>query len=116
MTMTDCIFCKIIAGDVPAEFLHNDDLVVAIRDLYPKAPTHLLVLPREHIASAANLTDADAPMLGRLFAVAAKLAAEEGVVDSGYRLVTNSGEAAGQSVRHLHVHLLGGRTMKWPPG
>lgn len=116
MDKTDCIFCRIIRGDVPADFLHNDDLVVAIRDLYPKAPTHLLLLPREHIASAANLTDADAPMLGRLFAVAAKLAAEAGLVGSGFRLVTNAGEAAGQSVPHLHFHLLGGRTMKWPPG
>lgn len=116
MDTAACIFCRIIAKEVPAEFLHNDDLVVAIRDLYPKAPTHLLLLPREHIASAANLTDADAPMLGRLFAVAAKLAAEAGIVGSGFRLVTNAGEGAGQSVPHLHFHLLGGRTMKWPPG
>lgn len=116
MDKTDCIFCRIIRGEVPADLLHNDDLVVAIRDLYPKAPTHLLLLPREHIASAANLTDTDGPMLGRLFAVAAKLAAEAGIVGSGFRLVTNAGEAAGQSVPHLHFHLLGGRTMKWPPG
>jgi histidine triad (HIT) family protein len=116
MDKADCIFCRIIRGDVPADFLHKDDLVVAIRDLYPKAPTHLLLLPREHIASAANLTDTDAPMLGRLFAVAAKLAADAGIVGSGFRLVTNAGEAAGQSVPHLHFHLLGGRTMKWPPG
>jgi histidine triad (HIT) family protein len=116
MDKADCIFCRIIRGEVPADFLHNDDLVVAIRDLYPKAPTHLLLLPREHIASAANLTDADAPMLGRLFAVGAKLAAEAGIAEGGFRLVTNAGEAAGQSVPHLHFHLLGGRTMKWPPG
>ncbi|MEP7159377.1 MAG: histidine triad nucleotide-binding protein [Chloroflexota bacterium] len=116
MDTADCIFCRIIAGEVPAEFLHNDELVVAIRDLYPKAPTHLLLLPREHVVSAAHLTDADAPMLGRLFAVAAKLAGEAGLVESGFRLVTNAGEGAGQSVPHLHFHLLGGRTMKWPPG
>ena len=81
METASCIFCRIIAGEVPAEFLHNDELVVAIRDLYPKAPTHLLLLPREHVVSAAHLTDADAPMLGRLFAVAAKLAGEAGLVE-----------------------------------
>jgi histidine triad (HIT) family protein len=112
----DCIFCRIIAGDVPADFLHNDDLVVAIRDLYPKAPTHLLLLPREHIVSAADLTEAHGPMLGRLFEVAARLAREAGVASSGFRLVTNAGEGAGQSVPHLHFHLLGGRRLKWPPG
>ena len=116
MTEIDCIFCKIIAGEIPAELLHNDDLVVAFRDISPKAPTHLLLIPREHIASAAQLGEEHAPMLGRMFAVAAKLAADAGVVDSGYRLVSNSGEGAGQSVRHLHFHLLGGRSMSWPPG
>ncbi|MEA2676556.1 MAG: histidine triad family protein [Chloroflexota bacterium] len=115
-TTVDCIFCRIIAGEIPAEFLHKDDLVVAIADLHPKAPTHLLLMPVEHVASAANLTDADAPMLGRLFAVAARLAAEAGVVESGYRLVANAGKGAGQSVPHLHFHLLGGRSMRWPPG
>jgi histidine triad (HIT) family protein len=116
MTVIDCVFCKIIAGEIPADFLHNDDLVVAFPDISPKAPTHLLLIPREHIASAAQLREEHAPMLGRMFAVAAKLATEAGVVDSGYRLVTNSGEGAGQSVRHLHFHLLGGRSMSWPPG
>jgi histidine triad (HIT) family protein len=116
MTVIDCVFCKIIAGDVPAEFLHNDDLVVAIRDISPKAPTHLLLMPREHIQSAAQLRDEHGPMLGRLFAVAAKLAADAGIVGSGFRLVTNAGEGAGQSVPHLHFHLLGGRSMSWPPG
>jgi histidine triad (HIT) family protein len=113
---TDCIFCRIIAGELTADFLHNDELVVAIADLHPKAPTHLLLMPREHVASASNLTDADGPMLGRLFAVAARLAGEAGVMESGFRLVTNSGKGAGQSVPHLHFHLLGGRSMRWPPG
>jgi histidine triad (HIT) family protein len=112
----DCIFCRIIAGEIPADFLHNDDLVVAIRDITPKAPTHLLLMPREHVVSAADLTDAHGPMLGRLFAVAAKLASEAGLADSGFRLVTNAGKGAGQSVPHLHFHMLGGRSMRWPPG
>jgi len=112
----DCIFCRIIAGELPADFLHKDDLVVAIADLHPKAPTHLLLMPVAHVVSAADLTDAHAPMLGRLFAVGAKLAREAGVLDSGFRLVANAGKGAGQSVPHLHFHLLGGRSMRWPPG
>ena len=116
MTDPQCLFCRIAAGEVPADLLHDDDLVVAFRDISPKAPTHILVIPRRHVASAAGLTDDDGPMLGRLFAVAADLARKAGVADSGFRLVTNSGRGAGQSVDHLHFHLLGGRTMSWPPG
>ena len=116
MTVIDCVFCRIIAGEIPAEFLHNDDLVVAIRDISPKAPTHLLLMPREHIQSAAQLRDDHGAMLGRMFAVAAKLAGDAGIIGSGFRLVTNAGEGAGQSVPHLHFHLLGGRSMSWPPG
>jgi histidine triad (HIT) family protein len=111
-----CLFCRIAAGEVPADFAHQDDLVVAFRDINPKAPTHLLVIPRRHVDSAANLEETDAEMLGRLFAMAARLAREAGVADTGFRLVTNSGTAAGQSVGHLHFHLLGGRSMSWPPG
>lgn len=114
--MADCLFCRIVAGDVPAEVVHADDVVLAIRDISPRAPTHLLLLPRRHIASAAELTEADGPMLGRLFAVAAELARGEGLAERGYRLVTNVGRESGQSVNHLHVHLLGGRRMGWPPG
>ena len=116
MTTENCVFCRIAAGEIPANFVHQDDLVVAFHDITPKAPTHVLLLPREHIVAAADLTDAHGPMLGRLFAVAAKLAREAGVAESGYRLVTNSGKGAGQSVAHLHFHLLGGRPMRWPPG
>jgi histidine triad (HIT) family protein len=116
MTVIECVFCRIIAGEIPTEFLHNDDLVVAFRDITPKAPTHILLMPREHVAAAGVLTDADGPMLGRLFAVAARLAGQAGVMESGFRLVTNSGKGAGQSVPHLHFHLLGGRSMRWPPG
>jgi diadenosine tetraphosphate (Ap4A) HIT family hydrolase len=111
----DCLFCRIVAGEIPAVKLHEDDLVIAIRDIGPKAPTHLLLMPRAHVASAAELTDADGPMLGRLFSVAARLAADEGL-DGGWRLVSNVGPDAGQSVPHLHVHLLGGRELGWPPG
>jgi diadenosine tetraphosphate (Ap4A) HIT family hydrolase len=112
----DCLFCRIIAGEVPGTKVHEDDLVIAIRDIAPKAPTHLLLIPREHIPSASELTDASGPMLGRLFATAAQLARSEGVAEGGYRLVSNVGSDAGQSVDHLHVHLLGGRSLAWPPG
>jgi histidine triad (HIT) family protein len=115
-TQTDCLFCRIIAGEIPADRLHHDDLVVAVRDIAPRAPTHILLMPRRHIASAAELTDADGPMLGRLFAVAADLARAEGIADGGYRLVSNVGRWGGQTVDHLHVHLMGGRAFEWPPG
>ena len=114
--MADCLFCRIVAGEVPATEVHADDLIVAIRDISPRAPTHILLLPREHVGSAAELTEAHGPMLGRLFAVGAELARREGLAERGYRLVTNVGRESGQSVGHLHVHLLGGRRMGWPPG
>ncbi len=113
---TDCLFCRIAAGEVPATVVHADDLVVAIRDIAPRAPTHILLMPRQHIPSALDLTDADGPVLGRLFAVAADLARREGIDEGGYRLVSNVGRWAGQSVDHLHVHLMGGRAFDWPPG
>ena len=113
---TDCLFCRIVAGDIPAERLHDDDLVIAIRDIAPRAPTHILLLSRRHIASAADLVESDGPMLGRLFAVGAALARSAGIADDGYRLVSNVGRWGGQTVDHLHVHLLGGRAFGWPPG
>lgn len=113
---SDCLFCRIAAGVVPATVVHQDDLVVAIRDIAPRAPTHILLMTRRHIASALDLTDADGPVLGRLFAVAADLAREEQIAEDGYRLVSNVGHRAGQSVDHLHVHLMGGRQFDWPPG
>jgi histidine triad (HIT) family protein len=116
MTDPDCLFCRIIAGEIPADRVHEDDLVVAINDINPVAPVHQLLMPRRHVASAAELSEADGPMLGRLFAVAAQLAAEAGLPERGYRLVSNVGAEAGQSVPHLHVHLLGGRRFSWPPG
>ena len=113
---TDCLFCRIVAGDIPAAKVHEDELIVAIRDLHPVAPVHLLLMPRAHIESALDLTEADAPLAGRLLAVAAALARAEGIGDGGYRLVVNAGVDGGQTVARLHVHLLGGRAMRWPPG
>jgi histidine triad (HIT) family protein len=112
----DCLFCRIVAGEIPAAVVHRDDTVLAFRDINPQAPTHILVIPTRHVASAAELTDADAPLVGHLFAVVADLARSEGIVGSGFRVVTNTGPDAGQSVDHLHLHLLGGRSMAWPPG
>lgn len=112
----DCLFCRIAAGSVAADIVHQDDLVVAFRDINPKAPTHVLLIPRRHIPSAAELSANDAEMLGRLFSVAAQVARDEGVAERGYRLVSNVGTGAGQSVFHLHFHLLGGRSLSWPPG
>jgi histidine triad (HIT) family protein len=115
-TDSNCLFCRIVAGGVPSTKVHDDELVIAFRDIAPRAPTHILVVPRDHIASAADLTEADAPVLGRIFAVAAELARTEGIADAGYRLVSNVGRWGGQTVDHLHVHLLGGRAFDWPPG
>ena len=115
-TTTDCLFCRIIAGDIPSERVHDDDAVVAIDDIHPVAPVHQLILPRRHVVSAADLTAEDGPLLGRMFEVAAELARAAGLPERGYRIVTNVGADAGQSVPHLHLHLLGGRHLSWPPG
>ncbi|HET7493866.1 MAG TPA: histidine triad nucleotide-binding protein [Candidatus Limnocylindrales bacterium] len=112
----DCLFCRIVAGSVPSTRVYEDDLVIAIRDIAPRAPTHILLLPREHIASALDLTDADAAVVGRLFAAAADIARSEGIAEAGYRLVSNVGRWGGQTVDHLHIHLMGGRAFEWPPG
>jgi histidine triad (HIT) family protein len=111
-----CLFCRIVAGEIPSTSIADDDLVLAIRDIAPRAPTHVLVMPKDHIASAADLTDADSPLLGRIFATAADIARSEGIADGGYRIVTNIGAWGGQTVDHLHFHLMGGRAFTWPPG
>lgn len=111
----DCLFCRMASGAIPVDKVHEDDLVFAIRDINPQAPTHVLVIPNRHVASAADLTADDAALTARLFTVAADLAHRDGL-DGGWRLVTNVGDDGGQSVHHLHVHLLGGRRMTWPPG
>jgi histidine triad (HIT) family protein len=116
MSEETCLFCKIVAGEISSATVHEDDLVIAFDDINPVAPVHQLVIPRRHVESAAELAQTDAEMLGRLFSVAAKLAAEAGLPQSGYRLVTNVGVDGGQSVPHLHFHLIGGRRMAWPPG
>ena len=112
----DCLFCKIVAGEIPSNQVFADDLVVAFRDIAPRAPTHVLLVSRDHIPSAAELTEAHAPLLGRLFADAAEIARREGVAEDGYRLVINVGRWGGQTVDHLHLHLMGGRSFQWPPG
>lgn len=112
----DCLFCGIAAGDIPSKQVQADDMVVAFHDIAPRAPTHILLIPREHIRSAAELTDDHAPVVGHLFAVAAQVARDQGIADAGYRIVTNIGRGAGQTVDHLHLHLMGGRPMAWPPG
>jgi histidine triad (HIT) family protein len=111
----DCIFCKIIAGTIPATFAHQDDEVVAIQDVHPQAPTHVLIIPRRHIPTVLDLRAEDASLLGRIYEVANQIARERKLQD-GFRVVVNNGPGGGQTVYHLHFHLLGGRPMQWPPG
>lgn len=113
--MSDCIFCRIVSGKAPARIVYQDEDVTAFHDLNPRAPTHILIVPNRHIAGVDRVEEADAALLGKLFVVARHLAEQEGV-GNGYRLVINNGSLAGQSVFHLHVHLLGGRPLSWPPG
>jgi len=110
---TDCIFCKIISGEIPSKFIYKDKDVVVFADIHPVAPVHLLVVPVKHIASLATMTDADAPLVGKMVAAANKVAKEQGLAKNGYRLTINSGADAGQLVQHLHIHLMGGRPLKW---
>jgi histidine triad (HIT) family protein len=116
MVDSSCIFCRIAAREVPADILHASDTVVAFRDLTPQAPTHILVIPKEHIGSIVDIDDRHADVLADMIQAANHLAKTEGIDTGGYRLVTNVGPDAGQSVFHLHLHLLGGRPMAWPPG
>lgn len=111
-----CLFCRIVAGDIPSTRVAEDDLAIAFRDIAPRAPTHVLVVPRDHIGSIADLTDEDAALSGHLLAMAAEIASAEGIADGGYRVVTNVGAWGGQSVDHLHFHVMGGRPFSWPPG
>jgi histidine triad (HIT) family protein len=112
----DCLFCRIVAGEIPSDRVLEDEQVVAFRDISPRAPTHILLVPREHIPSSRSLTEGDGPLLAHLFVTADGIAAREGIAGAGYRLVVNTGSWGGQTVRHLHLHLLGGRAMSWPPG
>ena len=114
--MGECLFCLIAAREVPADIVHESDNVVAFRDIDPKAPTHVLLIPKEHVESMRDIDDGNGPLLAELFEAAAHLAKADGVDRSGWRLVSNVGPDAGQSVFHLHFHMLGGRQMGWPRG
>lgn len=113
--MEDCLFCKIAAGEIPSNKLYEDDQLLAFYDIDPQAPLHFLVIPKQHIQSAAELTEADGALLGHIYTVIAKLCAQQGVT-GGYRVVSNVGEDGGQSVPHLHFHVLAKRSLAWPPG
>lgn len=114
--MSECIFCRIIHREIPAKIIFEDESTVAFEDIRPEAPQHFLVVPKEHLESLAKISDDHEPLLGHLLSVAAKLARERGLEPNGYRTVVNTGAGAGQTVFHLHVHVLGGRTFHWPPG
>ena len=115
--MTDsCIFCKIVSGEIKGDVVYRDEQVTAFRDIHPVAPTHILIVPNRHIESVSTLEVEDEPLVGHLFAVASQLANDEGISKGGYRLITNTGVDGGQTVLHLHLHLIGGRGMKYPMG
>jgi histidine triad (HIT) family protein len=115
LTSSDCLFCKIVEGAIPANRVYEDEFCIGFPDITPQAPTHLLVIPKQHIGSTAKTLAADAGLMGQMMAAAAEIARNE-KLDNGYRIVINTGEDGGQTVNHLHLHLLGGRHMKWPPG
>lgn len=114
--MTDCIFCKIVAGQIPAKIIYEDSAVLAFHDLQPQAPVHLLIVPKQHLDRISDLDEKTALLAGQLVAASNRLALELGIAQKGYRLVINCNSDGGQSVYHLHLHLLGGRSMAWPPG
>ena len=116
MTPASCLFCKIVGGEIPADFVYQDDLVLVFRDLNPQAPHHLLIVPRKHIATTLDIDDTDMELIGHVYRVAAKVAFGLGFGESGFRIVNNCKEDGGQTVLHLHFHLLGGRKLSWPPG
>jgi histidine triad (HIT) family protein len=116
MSEKSCLFCRIIAGEIPGELLHQDDHCVVLRDTNPQAPLHALVIPREHLESLDDASQKDEALLGHLLRIAARVANDQGQAETGYRTVINTGAGAGQSVFHLHVHVLAGRPLNWPPG
>lgn len=111
----DCLFCKIINGEIPSNKVYEDDTVFAFRDIAPQAPTHILIIPKEHIKSATEIDESNSAVVAHIFEVAAKIAKQEGL-DDGFRIVNNCGDIAGQTVKHLHFHLMGGREFGWPAG
>jgi histidine triad (HIT) family protein len=116
VTEKDCLFCKIVAGEIPADVVYETNATLAFRDINPQAPTHVLIIPKRHIERINDITDADREVIGSLYVAARDIAASEGLAEDGYRVVMNCNEAAGQTVFHLHLHLLGGRQLGWPPG
>jgi histidine triad (HIT) family protein len=116
MENSDCLFCKIANGDIPADIVHETDQLLAFRDINPQAPVHVLIIPRDHIATINDMEDVHAALVGQLFTAARDIAKAEGMDEAGYRMTMNCNRAAGQTVFHLHLHLLGGRNFSWPPG
>lgn len=114
--MSDCLFCKFVSGEIYPQTVYEDDDVLAFRDINPQAPCHVLIIPKKHISTLNDLTEEDAELVGKLYLAAAKVAKQEGIDEAGYRTVMNCNEQAGQTVFHIHLHLLGGRRMNWPPG
>jgi len=114
--MAECIFCQIVGGTIPTPKLYEDDHVIAFDDINPQARVHILVIPKRHVVSLDDTQDSDSALLGQLMVVCAKVARDRAIVESGYRVVANTGRGAGQSVFHLHLHVLGGRSFEWPPG
>ena len=116
MSNSDCLFCKILDGDIPADIVHETSSTIAFRDINPQAPTHVLIIPRRHIATINDLDSDDRELVGDLYVAAKEIAAAEGIAEDGYRAVMNCNAGAGQSVFHIHLHVLGGRGLDWPPG
>lgn len=114
--MSDCLFCKILDGEIPCDKVFENDHVIAFRDVNPQAPTHVLVIPRKHISTVNDLTEDDKNIVGEMMLAAQQVAKQDGIEEDGYRLVMNCNEGAGQTVFHIHLHVLGGRGMSWPPG
>ena len=116
MDHSNCLFCKILSGDIPADIVYESETAIAFRDINPQAPTHLLIIPRKHIATINDIVEEDELLVGSLYSAAREIAAAEGIAEDGYRAVMNCNEGAGQTVFHIHLHLLGGRPFTWPPG
>lgn len=116
MSSINCIFCRIVSGEIQASIIYEDDLVIAFRDINPQAPKHILIIPRNHVDSMNKMSAEDKDLVGHLLIAASSIASQEGIAETGYRTVINTGEDGGQTVWHLHVHLLGGRSLGWPPG
>lgn len=114
--MDDCIFCKIVNKEIPSTKVYEDDKVLAFKDISPEAPVHIVIVPKEHIRSANELNENNASIVAHIFTIINKIAEEQGIKDSGYRIINNCGEHGGQTVNHIHFHLLGGRNLSWPPG